>query len=135
MAKVAVASTDGLTINEHFGRAKEFWIYEVNEKGSYNFLERREVPQIIDPVYKHAASIVAKLLDDVEVVLVTRIGPQAELELLSVGAFALEVTGPIDKALESYGKRGRYILSKIVRKAGAGCSAMGSQDTCKCSLE
>lgn len=129
MAKVAVASTDGLTINEHFGRAKEFWIYEVNEKGAYIFLERREVPQIIDPVHKHTASIVAKLLADVEVVLVARIGPQAELELLSVGAFALAISGSIDKALEAYGKRGRYILHKTVCKSAAGRSSMGNQDS------
>ncbi len=29
MAKVAVTSTDGISINEHFGKSQEFLIYEV----------------------------------------------------------------------------------------------------------
>ncbi|HML33737.1 MULTISPECIES: NifB/NifX family molybdenum-iron cluster-binding protein [Sporomusa] len=115
MAKVAVASTDGVSINEHFGRAKEFWIYEVNEQGTYHLLERREVLPAIQTDHKHTAGYAAELLDDIEAVLIARIGPQAEVELLAKGVFALEITGPVDKALVSYGKRGKYIRSKLVR--------------------
>lgn len=31
--QVAIASTDGVNVNEHFGRAQRFFIYEVSENG------------------------------------------------------------------------------------------------------
>ncbi len=38
MSKVAVASTDGISVDEHFGRSKEFLIYEVKKGELLNFL-------------------------------------------------------------------------------------------------
>jgi len=40
--RIAVASTDGKTINEHFGKAAEFLIYEIG-KESQTFIEKRNV--------------------------------------------------------------------------------------------
>ena len=41
--KVAIASSDGLNVDLHFGQAKSFLIYEL--KGSkFGFIEKREVP-------------------------------------------------------------------------------------------
>ena len=133
MSKVAVASTDGITINEHFGRSKEFWVYEVNETGAYQFLERRQTPQIADPSHTHAASKAAELLADVEAVLVAQIGPRAEIELLRKGVFALCVTGPIDKALQAYGRRGKLLRNRNATQPAQGCQAAGSTGVCGCS--
>jgi predicted Fe-Mo cluster-binding NifX family protein len=36
--KVAVASTDGKFVNEHFGRATQFLIFEIDQ-GKYRFIE------------------------------------------------------------------------------------------------
>ncbi|MCR5284371.1 MAG: hypothetical protein K6D95_02120 [Treponema sp.] len=41
--KVAVASSDGLNIDLHFGQAKSFFIYELKDK-KFEFTEKREVP-------------------------------------------------------------------------------------------
>ena len=41
--RVAAASSDGIVINQHFGRADIFYIYEVTGKGNYRFLETRTV--------------------------------------------------------------------------------------------
>lgn len=109
MAKVAVASTDGLAINEHFGRANEFLIYEVKGSGDYTLLEARPViPKSTD---SHEQTIAAKadLLADVEVALVAQIGPGAEQALHQRGIIALIVTGTIEKALSAYGRRGKFI--------------------------
>lgn len=106
MSKIGIASTDGILINEHFGRAEEFWIYESNEGGTYQFLERRK--KNADGSRDHQANTV-QLLTDVEVVLATKIGPGAEQELRRAGIMALSVSGPIDKALIAYGKRGKFI--------------------------
>ena len=41
--KVAIASSDGLKIDLHFGQAKEFFIYEL-QKGVFVQIEKRELP-------------------------------------------------------------------------------------------
>ena len=41
--KVAIASSDGLNIDLHFGQAKSFFIYELKDK-KFEFTEKREVP-------------------------------------------------------------------------------------------
>jgi nitrogen fixation protein NifX len=109
MSKVAVASTDGIMINEHFGRSKEFLIYEVDEDGTYKFLERRENTTHESNGHDQTIQTTAQLLADVEVVLVKQIGPGAEQELRSKGVIALPVNSTIEKALQAYGKRRKFI--------------------------
>ena len=41
--KIAIASSDGLKIDLHFGQAKEFFIYEL-QKGVFVQIEKRELP-------------------------------------------------------------------------------------------
>jgi len=132
MSKVAVASTDGITINEHFGKAKEFWIYEVNETGAYTFLERREIPQDINASHTHAASKAIGLLTDVEVVLAAQIGRHAESELQAKGILSLSVTSSVDKALVAYGKRGKYIRGNAAQRAEASCGTGACSCSCGC---
>jgi len=40
--KVAVASNDGKVINQHFGHAQEFLIFDLNDDGTFEFVETRE---------------------------------------------------------------------------------------------
>ena len=40
--KVAVATSDGITINDYFGKARYFLIYEINEDKTYKLIEMRE---------------------------------------------------------------------------------------------
>ncbi|HBS60015.1 MAG TPA: dinitrogenase iron-molybdenum cofactor biosynthesis protein [Firmicutes bacterium] len=133
MSKVAVASTDGVSINEHFGRAQEFLIYEVGENGTYSLLEHRaNNAACVHDAGDQAAGTTTQLLTDVEAVLVSQIGPRAERELKRYGVFAFAVPGPIDKALKAYGKRGKLIRS-TVSKGDAGCQPCGSNRSCGCS--
>lgn len=125
MAKVAVASTDGLTINEHFGKAKEFLVYEVDEQGRFDFIERRvRDEESLQNIHEKGAA----LFFDVEAILSVQIGPRAQAELKSQGILAFQVTGAIEKALEAYGKRGKFIRNSLVKgdleigfTGGAGC--------------
>lgn len=128
MAKVAVASTDGLVINEHFGRANEFLIYDVNDSGSHTLIETRQIIQ--SPADSHDQGVAAKavLLADVEVVLVAQIGPGAEKVLRQRGIIALTITGAIEKALVAYGKRGKFIKTGVLNVPVSGCS--GSHGSC-----
>ena len=43
---VAVASDDGINVNMHFGWARELLIYRVEEDGSYELIDEREVPEL-----------------------------------------------------------------------------------------
>jgi nitrogen fixation protein NifB len=128
MAKVAVVSTDGLVINEHFGRANEFLIYDVSGSGSHTLLETRQMIQ--SPADSHDQEVAAKaeLLADVEVVLVAQIGPGAEKALRQRGIIALTITGAIEKALVAYGKRGKFIRTGILNVPVSGCS--GGHGSC-----
>lgn len=128
MAKVAVASTDGFVINEHFGRANEFLIYEVNDSGSYTLLETRQIVQKSADSHDQGVAAKTVLLADVEVVLVAQIGPGAEKILRQRGIIALTITGTIEKALSAYGKRGKFIKTGILQVPVSGCS--GSHGSC-----
>lgn len=39
--KIAVASTDGLSVNAHFGSSVSYFIYEVNDEGGFHYIEER----------------------------------------------------------------------------------------------
>ncbi len=40
--KIALASSDGVNVDEHFGAARSFLIYEVSDEGAFSLLERRD---------------------------------------------------------------------------------------------
>lgn len=130
MSKVAVASTDGVDINEHFGRAEEFWIYEKNEEGAYQFLERRK--NNLEESGDHRVATV-QLLTDVEVVLVNKIGPGAEKELRREGIIALSISGSIERALIAYAKRGKFIKNNALLGGVKGCQPSDGHGGCGCS--
>ncbi len=46
--KVAIASSDGINIDLHFGQAKQFGIYELHGN-NFEFLESREAPESVLP--------------------------------------------------------------------------------------
>jgi nitrogen fixation protein NifX len=110
MSKVAVASTDGVLIDEHFGRTKQFFIYEVKENGEYVLTEKRQnIAAQTKGSVGHPSDAVIKLVVDVEAVLAAQIGQGAERELRRLGILALSVTGSLDKALRTYGQRSKLI--------------------------
>jgi predicted Fe-Mo cluster-binding NifX family protein len=99
--RVAVASTDGKYVNEHFGRAQQFLIFDLESNG-YQFLElRKNEPSCssdrADEV-KHLPT--TDLLADCQGVLVARIGPGAEAVLNQKGIKAYVIPDFIDEALK-----------------------------------
>lgn len=88
--KIAVATTDGLTVNEHFGRAKKFFIYEATAT-TFNLLKERNVEPYATAQKDHAFDKVrfqdvARVLEDCEKVFITKIGdePAGALEALGI---------------------------------------------------
>jgi len=105
--KVAVASNDGKVVNEHFGRAEKFLIYEVFEDGTYKFIETRDSSAscIGEGKNKNTRSKVIELISDVKVVLVTNVGPGAIDDLISNDIKPYTSSFNIDIALKELIKR------------------------------
>lgn len=96
--RVAAASTDGQTVNLHFGEAQEFYIYDLSESG-WKFVERRDIKRTFghNPAEFDKVSL---MLNDCEAILVSRIGPAAAEYLLGKGLRVFEVPYPIEHILE-----------------------------------
>lgn len=124
MLRVAVASIDGISINEHFGRAALFYIYGVNEDGSFRLLEERAItlPSPDYPEVAHGADATVAQLSDVHAVLVAQIGPGAQSSLNRQGVRSYALSGPVEKALSSYGRRHK-LLDVTIPGMPAGYSA------------
>lgn len=77
--RVAVASSDGKFVNQHFGMASQFLVFEIDEKGEYKFLELREnAPACgIEGHTEDAMSTSIKLISDCKFVIASQIGPGA----------------------------------------------------------
>ena len=119
--KVAVATSDGKTVDSHFGHAQSFLIFEVDEdSGSYEDIEERDVTAACSGGSCAASSSandsgcgghngageghsqmdeIAKALSDVDYVLVTRIGPHAIRALAKYDVTAYDIVLPIGEAI------------------------------------
>lgn len=87
---IAVASTDGEMVNEHFGRADRFWVFEI-EESKKTLLMVRNVQPLSTGDANHAfdpqrMAIVWEAVKDCERVYCTKIGdrPREELEKLGI---------------------------------------------------
>jgi len=85
--KVAVASGDGKFINQHFGMASQFLIFELNNDGTHKFLELRENKPACSVERHNDLSMEEsiELISDCQVVLASQIGPGAIDILLANG--------------------------------------------------
>ena len=100
--KVAVASSDGKYINQHFGWAQQFLIFEINDEGEYKFLENRKNTPACD-VGGHTDEALAesvKLISDCKAVLASQIGHGAANALAAHGIDAYMAPTFIDTALK-----------------------------------
>ena len=133
MLKIAVATNDGQKINEHFGQAKVFHIYDVAEDGTFQLLEKRHITPHCpgDPNVGHTADTTVAQLADMDAVFVSRIGPGAAETLAGRGVKPFPLAGPIDRALTAYGKRHKLIDVKIPGLSQGFTTAGG--ESCGCT--
>lgn len=124
--KIAVGSSDGIAIDQHFGSGNKFYIFELLEDGKFNILDVREnINGKVDSleVYEEVKSLgchgnnggcgggcspqehgnddlfsKVRLLNDCDMVLINKIGKFAEKLLLKNGISALEAEGDIKEA-------------------------------------
>jgi nitrogen fixation protein NifB len=101
---VAVATKGGGLVNQHFGHAKEFQIYEV-DGNEVRFLSHRKIDQYCQGGYGEEASFehIMKAIADCKAVLVSKIGNCPKEKLQEAGIQTVEAYDVIEKvALEFY---------------------------------
>jgi nitrogen fixation protein NifX len=127
--KVAFASTRGTTVDEHFGRAGAFAIYDITPEGA-EFLELRRVADSdLDTEVVvtrgmgdlHDAAIAAKIekLSDCKIVYFNEIGGPSAAKLVRRGVMPLKTdqATPIDSLAEKLAETMRTNPAPWMRKA------------------
>jgi predicted Fe-Mo cluster-binding NifX family protein len=100
--RIAVASIDNVLITEHFGRAKWFYILDIEPDGTYATVERR----LVNPLCDHGGHSEAGLLGSIEAikdciaVLVAVIGPSAKKRLELAGISVFEEPDKVERAVK-----------------------------------
>lgn len=98
--KVAFATTDGINVDEHFGRAGEFAVYELTDK-DYRFVEIRkfaegrdtEIESTRDMGQIHESKVENKVdrLADCNIIYLTEIGGPSAARLVKRGIMPIKV--------------------------------------------
>ncbi len=100
--RVAVASSDGIVVNSHFGRAGQFLIYEVSEDdGSARQIESRKLTPVCAGGDHDDGKLRENLekLRDCQYLLVSRIGNGAAMMAESLGMIPMELAGEISESI------------------------------------
>ncbi len=100
---VAVATKGGGMVNQHFGHAKEFMIYEVDANAA-RFVGHRKVDHYCQSGYGEAATMegILKTIADCEAVLSSKIGPCPQKELKKAGIQVIEAYDVIEKVAREF---------------------------------
>ena len=98
--KIAFATTDGRNVDEHFGRAGRFAIYDLDAKG-YDFVEMRRFSDGVDTAIVetkgqgqlHDDRVADKVerLADCKIVYLTEIGGPSAARLIKKGMMPIKV--------------------------------------------
>ena len=97
--RIAVVSTNGKDVNEHFGKAKEFLIYDMVDR-QFVFVAKRVSPPLSTGDRSHEFDEarfqkVADAIKDCKRVYVVRIGDRPKMELGKRGIDPVLYEGPI----------------------------------------
>jgi len=120
---VAVASMEGVLINQHLGEAGVFQIWGPGQDGGYAMLEVRQAPPKGGGARRWYD--LAGVLHDCRAVLVSGVGDTPMAILAKEGVSVLEMSGFIQEGLEAVYKSGNLSAFRARRAADKGCKAMG----------
>jgi nitrogen fixation protein NifB len=100
---VAVATKGGGLVNQHFGHAKEFMIYEVDANGA-KFVGHRKIDLYCQTGYGEEATLenIIKAIADCKAVLVSKVGECPKAELKQAGLEVVEAYDVIETVAQSF---------------------------------
>ncbi|MDR3705141.1 MAG: NifB/NifX family molybdenum-iron cluster-binding protein [Paludibacteraceae bacterium] len=104
--RIAIASSSGEAVDQHFGQAKNFLIYDVLED-KVEFVEDREVRLNTDDAAHSDSNLetLASLLHDCKAVFVLKIGQKATLYLYAKGITSFAVNYSLNRIFTTLLKR------------------------------
>jgi predicted Fe-Mo cluster-binding NifX family protein len=111
--KIAFASSDGVNVDEHFGRARSFQIYRLHDAG-HELIETRKIEPVCSG-HAHdddALSKTAQALSDCRGVVAAQIGAGAIDALLLHRTMAFTLPGSLDEAIEALVRAKRFAYLK-----------------------
>lgn len=122
---VAVASNEGLLVNQHLGEADSLYIYKETPKG-YRFLEERATPRRGTGMERWKDML--KQIDDCRCLLVSGVGSTPYTFISKSGIKIIEMTGLIDEGLDAIykGKEIRTVKKRDMFSCGSECSGAGT---------
>lgn len=121
-SNIAVATKEGLLVNQHLGEAAEFWVYAPSGK-KFEFIEARKAPKAGGGVKRWLD--LAQALNDCYCILVSSAG-QAPQEILNLkGIRVVETEGIIEDILSKISEG--IDMDTLEKKTGcnSGCSGGG----------
>jgi len=100
---LAVATKGGGIVNQHFGHAKEFQIYEV-DANEVKFVGHRKIDHYCQSGYGEAATLegIISTISDCKAVLTSKIGNCPQAELKKAGLQVVEAYDAIDSVARSF---------------------------------
>ena len=99
--RVAVASTNGESVNTHYGKSEIFYIYIVDDDEGYDLVEKRQVSPVCQDGFHNKAAMEAHVhqFADCKYVVASRIGNGALQSLTAAGITGMDLPGSIDDAI------------------------------------
>jgi nitrogen fixation protein NifX len=111
--KIAVASNDGVNVDEHFGRARHFRIYRLHDAGC-ELIESREIEPVCSGHAHDDDALIktAQALSDCRGVVAAQIGAGAIDALIIYRIMAFTLPGSIDGAIDALVQSRRFAYLK-----------------------
>jgi nitrogen fixation protein NifB len=121
---VAVASMEGVLVNQHLGEAEKLLVYGEKE-GRVQLLEARAMPAKGGGMQRWQA--IAKKLSDCGTLLVSGVGANPQKVLSAAGIMVLEIEGLIDEAVRAVfaGESLNHMPKRTLTACGESCSGNG----------
>lgn len=98
-ARIGIASIDGRCVDQHFGAARYWQIYDVDGGGS--FVETRKTKPGCGGHCEGGFGAQLEVLKDCDALFVCKIGEGAARAMLQAGKRVFEAEGPVDELIEA----------------------------------
>ena len=100
--RIAVATSDGKVVNQHFGQADRFHIFGLDGSGSFAYVRTQTVKASCGGASHevNAFAATADALKDAQAILVSRIGQAASTFLEKEGFVVYEAPHPVEPLLQ-----------------------------------
>jgi nitrogen fixation protein NifB len=123
---VALASHEGVLINQHVGDASRFWVFEPQRDGPPTLVETRDAPEAGGGPTRWYD--LAELLHDCKAVFASAVGLTPRRILEQEGIRVIEAVGVASDAIAAWNSSGQVPrgMQKLFQGCGRGCAGPGN---------